>query len=108
MTHAEDAARLATEIEKSNPAFAGVIHALLALAESGNRNSGWQLLKEFEDLPWQVEQDYIFEYADGEQVKWRLSADNPSRVYEYYSPHDRSLRVDPNKLVDDCTRWRWA
>ena len=107
MTHADDAARLAKKIEKDNPAMAGVIHALLAVAES-SASSDWHNLKGFDDLPWQLEQEYLFEYKDGEQTKWKLSADNPSSVYTFYLPNDSSRWVDPNDLADQCVRWRYA
>lgn len=108
MTHAADAARLAKKLEEENPAAAGLIYAVLAVAETGFSGDGWRMLNDFEDLPWQLEQEYVFEYQDGEQVKWRLSADNASSVHTFYSPEDKALWVDPNDLVDQCARWRWA
>lgn len=107
MTHAEDAARLAKKIEKDNPAAAGVIHALLALAEQSG-DGDWNKLDSFEDLPEQLEQDYIFEYTSGGQAKWRFSNDNKLGVDWFYVPGDMTLNIDPNDLVDQCTRWRYA
>lgn len=46
MTHTDDAARLAKKIEKENPAMAGVIHALLAIAEVGASDGGWRLAQD--------------------------------------------------------------
>lgn len=108
MTHADEAARLAKKIEKDNPAIAGVIHALLAIAEESSERDAWHKLDSFEDLPWQGEQEYVFEYADSEQAKWRLSSDNPSGVFTYYAPEDRSRWIDANDLADQCVRWRYA
>lgn len=108
MNHAEEAARLAAAVEESNPALAGVIHALLAIAGGGGGDSGWHKLDDFEDLPDQLDQDYVLEYADGSQVKWRLSADNASSVQQFVWPGDPTVWKDCNDIVDECTRWRYA
>ncbi|MEG8035059.1 hypothetical protein QP157_06895 [Sphingomonas sp. LR61] len=108
MTHADEAARLAKKIEKDSPAIAGVIHALLAIAEGASGGDAWHKLDSYEDLPWQGEQEYVFEYADGEQAKWLLSSDNLSGVFTYYAPGDRTRWVGPNDLADQCVRWRYA
>lgn len=69
---------------------------------------GWHKIDDFDDLPDQLEQEYVFEYAKGDQAKWRLSADNQMSVHTFYAPGDSSIWVDPNDLVDQCTRWRYA
>ncbi|WIJ46186.1 hypothetical protein [Curtobacterium citreum] len=108
MTHADNAARLAKSVEKDNPAAAGVIYALLALAEVRSGDCGWHKLEDYDDLPSQLEQDYIFEYPDGDQAKWRLSADNPMGVYQFVSLSNPGAWKDSNDLVEECTRWRWG
>ena len=103
-----EAERLARGAEHDQPGLAAIAYALLALGEAQANLSGWHQLDDYDDLPFQLEQDYIFEYEDGEQVKWHLSADNPSSVHTFYAPADSSRWIDPNDLVDQCTRWRWA
>ncbi|MBF4613782.1 hypothetical protein [Curtobacterium sp. VKM Ac-1376] len=103
------AEHLAKAAEETGPGLAAIAYAILALGEerSGQADT-WHQLDDYDGLPFQLEQDYIFEYEDGEQVKWRLSADNPSSVHTFYAPADPSRWIDPNDLVDQCTRWRWA
>ncbi|ROP65652.1 hypothetical protein [Curtobacterium sp. ZW137] len=108
MTHAEEAARLAKKVEKDNPAMAGVIHALLALAEGSAGGDAWHKLDDFDDLPDQLGQDYVFETADGGQVKWRLSADNPSSIHQLVWPDGSNVWKDLNDAVDEYTGWRFA
>ncbi|WIA98036.1 hypothetical protein [Curtobacterium sp. MCBA15_004] len=108
MTHADDAARLAKKVEKDNPAMAGIIHALLALSEASSASDGWHKLQDFDDLPDQLEQDYVFEYEDGSQQKWRLSADNVSSVEQFVQPDHPTVWRDSNDIVDQCVRWRYA
>ncbi|NII42140.1 hypothetical protein E9228_002798 [Curtobacterium flaccumfaciens] len=102
------AARFAQAAETNQPGLAAIAYALLALGDTRADAGEWHKLDDYDDLPFQLEQEYIFEYADGEQAKWRLSADNPSSVHTFYAPADSSRWIDPNDLVDQCTRWRWA
>lgn len=99
------AMQLASRAEKDQPGLAAIAYALLA-ASSGS--GWWHKLDDYDDLPDQLEQDYIFEYPDGEHVKWRLTADNEWGMHQFVTPGKRPRVKDGNDLVDECTRWRWA
>jgi hypothetical protein len=111
MTHADEAARLAKKIEKDNPAMAGMIYALLAVAGQRAAEPEREWTEVFSDDDMLVDWDtiYLIEDRDGSQREWLFTADGARNGAAYWVAVDdaEDLRSQP-EMNDSVKRWRRA
>lgn len=109
MTHAEDAARLAEQIEKENPAVAGVIHALLAIAAKGESSHQWVAVNEDDDMLVDWHATVLVEDKDGSQREWLMTAEGSESGMGYWVALDDAEQTrSQTEMYDLVSRWRYV
>jgi hypothetical protein len=80
---------------------------LAALTAEIRKAAGWVEIKTYADLPEQTGLSYVFEYKAGGTWVWDFAV-SPKGAWMFRNPDLGGSWKDPNELVDECLRWRYA